>query len=278
MIQRLHKPTPKQLEAAARRQLPLIITGLVDDWDISDWTPEYLAKKYPKYPCRIARTVIEQMSATKYILVPLKKFVEIMNKIELDPSKTKENFYFLENRGFLQYTGLEKILENEIEDYRLPSYVNYLDNRLATNVVFLGPKGSRTGFHTDDDHRNYLCQITGSKRLWLAPPSQTPYMYRSTKYEFGGMTSEVDRWDVDLNKHPLYQQAKIISVDLEEGDMAYIPRQWWHAAENLTPVSCVGWRYETLPTYLSKQPKYRMKEQLHKAGLYRPGNCTCCSD
>ena len=277
MVRRIHKPSAQQLEAAARKGQPLVITGLVDDWDIIDWTPEYLAKKFPNYPCRIARSVIEQMSNTRFILVPLKKFVEVMNRIELDPKK-KDNFYFLENRGFLVHTGLEKILEDEIEDYRLPAYVNYLDNKLTTTVAFVGPKGSRTGFHTDDDHRNFLCQISGKKKLWLASPSQTPFMYRSKKYEFGGMTSEVDRWNVDLNKHPLYQKAKIASIVLEPGEMAYIPRQWWHAAENLTPISSVGWRYETLPSYLSKLPKYQIKTRLHKAGLYRPGNCTCCSD
>jgi hypothetical protein len=115
MIPRIHKPSPQQLEAAARRKQPFVVTGLINDWDIMDWTPDELAEKHPNYPCRIALTLVEQMSATRFISIPLKKYVEILKNMVLDPASEK-NFYFLENRGFLPHTGLEKVLEDEIED------------------------------------------------------------------------------------------------------------------------------------------------------------------
>lgn len=275
MLPRLHKPTPEQLEWAAAKGHPFVATGVIDNWRIMEWTPHYLAAKYPNVPCGVACSLVEQAAKTKYKTMLLSDLVQAALAYRIDTSSDK-NLYLLENEPFLADTGLGKELEEEIKKYR-PPHVNEMKNLLTSNGFFLGPAGSRTGFHTDNDHRNYLCQIFGVKKWWLAPPSENKFMYPSTKYEFGGKTSLIDKWNLDHRKYPTHHRADIRSTIINPGEMIFVPRNWWHAVENLTPVSAVGWKYETLPTLFSKAPKALLLEKLHKSGLYRRGNCTCCN-
>ena len=275
MIPRLHKPTPRQLDSAAARGQPFVATGVIDDWRIMKWTPSYLAAKYPNYPCAVACSLVEQAEKTKFKTMPLSGLVRIAMTHKIDTSSDK-NLYLLENAAFLNDTGLGGQLDEEVKEYR-PEHVNKMKNLLTGKGFFLGPKGSRTGFHTDADHRNYACQISGTKKWWLAPPSENKFMYPGRKYEFGGKTSLIDNWNPDHRKYPLHRRADIRSTITHPGEMMFVPRHWWHAVENLSPVSAVSWRYETLPTLLSKVPKALALDALHKAGLYRKGNCTCCS-
>lgn len=53
-------------------------------------------------------------------------------------------------------------------------------------------------------------------------------------FEESTVYSEVNIKIPDLAKFPNYQKARPYVVDLEPGDVLYVPHHWWHFVECLT--------------------------------------------
>ena len=68
---------------------------------------------------------------------------------------------------------------------------------------------------------NVLCQINGSKRVILFPPSDVGQFQIAP----GESSSSINVFDADLSKYPHCQEAI-----LGAGDVVFIPPLWLHAA------------------------------------------------
>lgn len=75
---------------------------------------------------------------------------------------------------------------------------------------------------------NVLCQIKGSKRLLLFPPSDV------TQFQIppGESSSPINIFESDISKYPRCQEAI-----LGPGDVVFIPSLWLHAAAPLETTS-----------------------------------------
>ena len=52
----------------------------------------------------------------------------------------------------------------------------------------------------------------------------------------------MDLNQIDREKYPLYEKAHKCQVELDAGDILYIPRIWWHQVETLqTAISINYW-------------------------------------
>lgn len=71
---------------------------------------------------------------------------------------------------------------------------------------------------------NVLCQIQGSKRLLLFPPSDV----RHFKFEAGASSSTIDVFDKAHGN--ILSRARTYEAVLEPGDILYIPPFWLHTA------------------------------------------------
>ena len=88
-----------------------------------------------------------------------------------------------------------------------------------------------------DTYENLLLCVTGTKRLWLYPPSDTPFLYpivagdtvsRSAApcfKRFEELPSELQA------TYPLFARARPIEVNLAPGDVLYLPACMWHCVE-----------------------------------------------
>lgn len=139
---------------------------------------------------------------------------------------------------------------------------------------WLGPAGTLTGYHIDWID-NILAQIKGRKRLWLAPPVQTPFLYPSKKYDFRSTLSSVDPDTWDKERFPLFAQLHPVSVVLEPGHMLFIPRGWWHRVQSLDPSISVNCFAHDLSGILIHQARSKLQDALHRFGLYGREGCTC---
>ena len=45
---------------------------------------------------------------------------------------------------------------------------------------------------------------------------------------------QVDVEDPDNDKYPLFSGARGVQCDLQEGELLYIPREWWHYVRSLS--------------------------------------------
>jgi ribosomal protein L16 Arg81 hydroxylase len=70
-----------------------------------------------------------------------------------------------------------------------------------------------------------IVQVRGSKRIVLLPPSETTLLYNH-RHVFSDVHDITD--EEMLRRYPLAAQAQRYEVDLEAGDMIYLPVGWWH--------------------------------------------------
>ena len=96
--------------------------------------------------------------------------------------------------------------------------------------LWFGPRGSLTPLHYDET-ANLVCQYIGKKHFPLFPPSQIPYLYPRGS---GPTWSNVaDPRRPDLEKYPLFAQARPVEVTLNAGEMLFLPAFWAHFVVNL---------------------------------------------
>ena len=86
----------------------------------------------------------------------------------------------------------------------------------------MGPKGSKTPLHYDTDFFNLLCITKGEKEIFLIEPYYDKYMYKCDNKVFGSVWSNIDIWNIDYKKFPLFNNVKYHKIILKEGDILYI--------------------------------------------------------
>ena len=179
---------------------------------------------------------------------------------------------------------------------------------LHYNLLFwIGPAGAKTGLHSDIDARNLLFQLHGKKvfgmfppdqvgaahtrvstaastaiasracqpsRLPRPPPPQNEYLYISDKYDPGAYLGRVDPFAPDYEQFPKFAQAQALEVDLEAGDVIFVPTRWFHYVRTVEASVSVSVRLYSICESLSMAPSHFL-QLLHDAGLYQPGNCVC---
>ena len=151
-------------------------------------------------------------------------------------------------------------------------------SRLET-AFWMGGAGARSGWHYDADYgMNVLVHLRGTKNITLAPPSQTPRLYPSPRFDPGATLSLVDFWAPDEGTYPLYSSIRTQTLTIQPGDVLLIPAGWWHAVESSSVSVSLSVRYmdmvENAVNYVD-----RWKEYLHEKGLYgSKKDCVCHSE
>src|ERR1700741_4527998 len=84
-----------------------------------------------------------------------------------------------------------------------------------------------TGLHFDMTH-NLVGQVTGRRRVTLFAPSETPYLYPYPLRTLNWHHSRVNLDAPDLDRFPSFPRARASEVELDRGDMLFIPKGWWH--------------------------------------------------
>jgi hypothetical protein len=90
---------------------------------------------------------------------------------------------------------------------------------------------------------NLACVVSGRRRFTLFPPEQVANLYVGPLdlTPAGQPISLVDLAAPDLERFPRFAEALAQAqvAELEPGDAVFIPSQWWHSVEALSPVSAL---------------------------------------
>lgn len=86
-----------------------------------------------------------------------------------------------------------------------------------------------------DIFTSLLTQVWGNKTAYLYPPQHYQYLYPMQSYS-GYQPCVVDPLHPDLDRHPGFDQALRLVVEIKPGDLLVIPSGWFHclSAEGLT--------------------------------------------
>ncbi|WP_162467319.1 cupin-like domain-containing protein [Streptomyces cavernae] len=142
--------------------------------------------------------------------------------------------------------------------------------------TWIGPALARTGLH-HDLLDNLAVQITGRKRFYLARPG--------TVERAGALSAKYDAW-ARLSRVGIAELAAaapatsddFFAVDLEPGDVLYVPARWWREVINLSAGILLSGFFGSTMRVTSLWARVRLRDTLHRAGLLSPGNCTCHAD
>lgn len=209
------------------RTKPVVLKAFANDWPaVGKWTPEYFKEKYPDYKFETYSHHANRGGTSKSYT--LASFVDSLYQ------GGKDYFRF----GALIHDRPE--LKKDIPLVKLKGFKRWIDFWTAS-VLFLGPGNSNTFFHMAFIN-NFFVQIYGHKRwyifspdqsaLFLPPVDRAPFFRSSMKYD-------------ELEKiKPFLPHMKGYVVDLEPGDVLFVPPFHWHFVENETisiGASCRIW-------------------------------------
>eukprot|EP01031_Cornospumella_fuschlensis_P028003 gene28003-33816_t len=175
---------------------------------------------------------------------------------ESESSNNNEQFYYLQN-GLYAEMG-PRILE-EYQKLSLETAATYKIvgkwQELTRNLLLYGGSGYITPLHFDEQE-NIFCQLYGRKRARLLSPE-----YWFTVYPFPNGHPCDRQCQVTLSAQPGVHEAEDREqyskfpafaematheyfVDLEPGEVLYIPQYWFHQLEGLTENISLSWWFK----------------------------------
>ena len=159
-------------------------------------------------------------------------------------------------REMRERTGHILYMQSVEVDKALPEIKEFIKLPLEQCTV---PQGSWRAWIGTGDHRvnlhydgeeNFFCMLAGRKRFSVAPFEVLKDLYVGPlNGPFGPPASLVDPGRPDLSKYPRFAaaQEQMVTIDLEPGDVLYLPAHWWHYVESFGFNVSVNYWWTDLP-------------------------------
>lgn len=222
-IEVINKPSRYQFRLAfEKRRKPVVIKGLLDDWPaMHKWNTDYLREKIGDVvvPVRVKpksappgffagkpdeKLPMKQMSVSEYI--------DLFEKGETTDV-------------YLAGTSIPDYFPELEKDIPLLPYID-LDRKLRKQF-WLGIKGTVAPLHLDI-WDNFLCQLTGGRRLVLFDPRDVNRLYPYGAFSSAPHISKINLDTATSAEFPLLDELVGYEAIVEPGDVLYMPPGWWH--------------------------------------------------
>ena len=222
-------------------QRPVIIREGARNWPATQkWTPDWFASTYPEIKVPIA--VGPRRRISRYEQMTLSQFVAEMKS-------SKEHMYL---RQFDIFRLLPQLLQS------LPHSIYCPTDRELVRNFWMGMNTIQP-LHYDAHRRvlgtcNLFAQICGTKRIILASPQQTPFLYERTGEDLDYHLSQVDIEAPDLRRFPLVRKATLHTGEVTGGDLLFVPLNYWHFMQSLgASISVSFWWHPLEASHLAYQ-------------------------
>lgn len=238
------KPLERSLlKSARKRGLPSPRMLPIPEFDWKNSTPEAFAQQFVRRPFPVVLRGFTSAAVMAHYqfdnmlnlygeedaLLTRKDKDGFEGKLKMvrDPNVYCHNSEFL----FVKYPELQAMLEME----RLNAYSD--GKRVAYSQLFIGRKGTGSPFHCAAVW-NWFHMLDGRKRWYFVDPNHSAYLYPFNRMGQLATTSHCSFPDQYRREgYPLFEYCPFYSVELEPGDVLWVPPWWWHAVENLTEQS-----------------------------------------
>jgi lysine-specific demethylase 8 len=226
-LERIAPPSPGEF---ARRYVatstPVVLTGLLDAWPaFGRWSLDYLREAMPgrrvgALPVRSWVLDIDARRGSRLESVGLEDCLDAMGRMS-GPAAD----------GFYLCSPVDGLPEHMRGDLAEPPYCTGPWRR---STFFAGMPGTVTPLHQDLPE-NLYAMLGGRKRWTLYPPRPGSIMYRYNPLFGAPNHSRVDPESPDYERFPKFRRAKPVVVDIEAGEVLFLPSRWWHHVRALGP-------------------------------------------
>lgn len=206
---------------------PVVFRGGARDWPaVADWTPQSLAEKAGDNQINV------QQSPNSIFGLDPKKGGPRYEEVQTTLGEYVSSLMHGDENGvryYVQRVNIPEKLPELLGDIVVPDYVD--PEKIYLTNLWLGPAGNVTTLHYDTPN-NFLAQIKGRKRFRMFAPGQMRNLYpcRGKAYNM----SQVDIENPDYEAFPRLRRAQMYEVELNEGDLLFIPTYWWHQVLSVT--------------------------------------------
>lgn len=249
---------------------PLLVKNGLSSEPLKKWNPENLRAYLMRQPGSlwITRGVADQ-GDSRFEEISVRNYADYLfnEAVKIDEA---EPMYVSISKEFM------RILPDMAEELGLnrlipPLYTQY-------PYAFLGPEKTISGLHVDDYH-SLFTQIWGDKTFLLFPPTDTPNVYVSRKYDWASKLSLVDLRQIEANwaNYPLIRECTPLMAQVSTGDLLWVPSGWFHFVYATRPSFSVTFFLASLWRWISHGIwEDWFKVALHHLGfLGRRHGCTC---
>jgi Cupin-like domain len=215
----------KEYEAKNR---PVILIGQMDQWPaLKKWTPQFFKDQYGARTIPFSRGEQKERNMGEFI------------DLVLASSRAQPAPYWTNN----PIVALFPELLADISPFLPHAQPNWAARRFlhpgmqatlhrgAQIELYIGGAGGAFPvLHWDGVSTHaFLLQIYGRKQYWAWGPDQTPFMY--PRADVPNLSPIGDVENPDLEKYPLFAQARGLQFHLDPGEVLFIPSRWWHTAK-----------------------------------------------
>ena len=136
------------------------------------------------------------------------------------------------------YGGNNKISQKEISKLNLSTNNNFINNFTA-GKLWIGKKNTKTPLHKDHP-KNLALQLVGTKK-WVIFNSND---IKNLCYDEKNDTLEWTNYKLgDFSSCKSAKKAKQINLEINQGEMLYLPEQWSHDVTNITDSIMINFWY-----------------------------------
>jgi len=213
--------------------IPLVFTNAAKVWKANGlFTPDWFRENYPDRKTDVRGNTLTMKEAMDMVEASTEEKPAVYPIIFDIPATMPE---------------LMPLLDPLDLNYASP---NWLKNKMfsigkwggATELFIGGPGGKFPYMHIDYYHLNaWITQLYGQKRFTVFPRGQEHLLYPRPDDPW---RSEVNVFEPDYEKHPLFKDATPINFVVGPGETLFIPFGTWHTAYSLTPTISVA--FDTL--------------------------------
>ena len=211
-------------------EIPVILTDAIKNWKaFGKYTPAFFKENYPNLTKKV-----------KGVTYKMSDFIDLM--LKSTPENVAPypfNLNVKENFPELLADLKPEILYAKSDRVNHPLMPQFMFKNTQVYEIFLGGNGaSWPTLHIDALFlHTQITQLYGAKTFFLYSPDQTAYLYPSKE---NPKHSEVNIFNPDYNRHPLFKQAQVIKATVEEGETILFPKGWWHTTQMHGPSISLG--------------------------------------
>ncbi|NQY64428.1 MAG: cupin-like domain-containing protein [Alteromonadaceae bacterium] len=204
----------------------VVYRNQIESWPaVKKWTPAYFSRTCPDVPI-VAKTFEDSEVIVRHMT--MKGYVDLIDAFQAEHGEASEKIgpYCHDVPIFT----LAKQLENDIGKLPLEILPDWYAKNWSRYVqFFMSPKGSVTPLHFDTLlTNNIFFQIKGKKRFTIISNKDGKYCNRRNWRWFN-----VDPENSDFHQYPEYKKADVDTVQVNAGDMIYMPPGELHHVRSL---------------------------------------------